>query len=101
LNTPGANQDFSIVLDLGGVTTNALHASSFNVIPYPQQAIRPMSCWWSGDFTKSVLQTVRIPLHEFVEHHYNWHLNNLSKIRLKFNQKASGLVAIDDIQISK
>jgi hypothetical protein len=100
-NTPGVNQDFNIVLELGGVTTNALHASSFNVLPYPQQAIRPVSCGWSGDFTKSVLQTVRIPLHEFTEHHFGWHLNNLSKIRLMFDQKASGLVAIDDIQIAK
>jgi hypothetical protein len=100
-NTPGVNQDFSVVLELGGVTTPALHASSFNVLPYPQQAIRPMSCFWSGDFTKSVLQTVRIPLHEFVEHHHNWHLHNLNKIRLKFDQKPSGLVAIDDIQIAK
>jgi hypothetical protein len=96
-NTPGANQDFSIVLELGGVITGALHASSFNALPYPEQ-VTP--CPWGGG-TKSVLQTVRIPLHEFVEHHHNWHLHNLSKIRLKFDQKPSGLVAIDDIQIAR
>ncbi len=95
-NTPGVNQDFSVALELGGVTTNELHASNFNKLPYPEQT---QVC--GGDDTKSVLQTVRIPLHEFVEHHHNWHLHNLSKIRLKFDQKASGLVAIDDIQIAK
>ncbi len=95
-NIPGVNQDFSVALELGGVTTNVLHASNFNKLPYPEQT---QVC--GGDDTKSVLQTVRIPLHEFVEHHHNWHLHNLSKIRLKFDQKASGLVAIDDIQIAK
>jgi Chlorophyllase enzyme len=96
-NTPGVNQDFSVVLELGGVTTGALHASSFNALPYPEQ-VTP--CPWGGG-TKSVLQTVRIPLHEFVEHHHNWHLHNLSKIRLKFDQKPSGFVAVDDIQIAR
>jgi len=101
-NTPGASQDFSIVLELGGVVTNELQASLYVSLPYPQQAIRPAACApWTGDFTKSVLQTVRIPLHEFVEHHPTWHLDNLSKIRLKFDRKASGLVAIDDIQIAE
>ncbi|HET8926178.1 MAG TPA: hypothetical protein VFN26_24555 [Candidatus Acidoferrum sp.] len=97
-NTPGVNQDFSIVLELGpGVVTNPLHASAFNVLPYP---VATTPCPWGGG-PKSVLQTVRIPLHEFVEHHHNWHLHNLSKIRLKFDQKPSGLVAIDDIQIAR
>ena len=101
-NTPGVSQDFGIVLELGGVVTNELHASSYAALPYPQQAIRPAICGpWNGDFTKSVLQTVRVPLHEFVEHHPSWHLDNLTKIRLKFDQKASGLVAIDDIQITE
>jgi hypothetical protein len=95
-NTPGVNQDFSVALELGGVITNELHASSFNPVPYPEQ-----TQYCTGDDTKSVLQTVRIPLHEFVEHHHNWHLHNLSKIHLKFDLKASGLVAIDDIQIAK
>jgi hypothetical protein len=96
-NTPGVNQDFSVVLDLGGTMTNELHASGFNPLPYPEQT----NACWAGDDTKSVLQTVRIPLHEFVEHHPGWHLHDLTKIHLKFNQKPSGLVAIDDIQIAK
>jgi hypothetical protein len=96
-NTPGVNQDFSVALDLGGTMTNELHVSSFNPLPYPEQT---KACWF-GDDTKSVLQTVRIPLHEFIEHHPGWHLHDLSKIHLKFDQKASGLVAIDDIQVAK
>ena len=96
-NTPGVNQDFSVALDLGGTMTNELHVSSFNPLPYPEQT---KACWF-GDDTKSVLQTVRIPLHEFIEHHPSWHLHDLSKIHLKFDQKASGLVAIDDIQVAK
>jgi len=96
-NTPGVNQDFSVVLDLGGTMTNELHAFSFNPLPYPEQT----HVCWAGDDTKSVLQTVRIPLHEFVEHHPGWHLHDLTKIHLKFDQKPSGLVAIDDIQIAK
>jgi hypothetical protein len=96
-NTPGVNQDFSVVLDLGGTMTNELHAFSFNPLPYPEQT----NACWAGDDTKSVLQTVRIPLHEFIEHHYGWHLHDLTKIHIKFNQKPSGLVAIDDIQIAK
>jgi hypothetical protein len=95
-NTPGVNQDFSVALELGGTMTNELHASSFNLLPYPEQT---KVC--GGDDTKSVLQTVRIPLHEFVEHHSSWHLHDLSKIHLKFDQKPTGLVAIDDIQIAK
>lgn len=97
-NTPGASQDFSVVLELGpGILTSPLHASSFNVLPYPEQ-VTP--CPWGGG-TKSVLQTVRIPLREFVEHHPGWHLHNLSKIHIKFDQKPTGLVAIDDIQIAR
>lgn len=97
-NTPGANQDFSIVLELGpGVLTGPLHASAFNALPYPEQT----NACWAGDDTKSVLQTVRIPLEEFVEHHPGWHLHNLSKIHIKFDQKLTGLVAIDDIQIAR
>lgn len=93
-NTPGMSQDFGIVLELGSVVTPELRASNFAALPYPQQT---SSC--GG--TKSVLQTVRFPLRDFVAHHPQWHLHDLTKIRLQFNQRVSGLVAIDDIQIAK
>jgi len=95
-NTPGASQDLGVVLELGNVTTNELRVSDFAALPYPAKTTR---CGW--DDTKSVLQTVRIPLRKFVRHHPWWKLHHLTRIRLKFDQKPTGLLAIDDIQVTK
>lgn len=97
LNTPGESQDLSFRLQLGSQLTPALHASSFDALPYPEPANHPMA----GDVTKTILKTVRIPLSRFLLENPNLDLQTLTQIQLMFDRQPSGLLAIDDLQLTR
>lgn len=97
LNTPEQSQDLSLRLQLGTQLTPALHASSFDALPYPEPANHPMK----GDVTKTILKTVRIPLSRFLAENPNLDLQALSQIQLMFDRQPSGLLAIDDLQLTQ
>jgi hypothetical protein len=100
LNPAGSNKDLTVQLELTATPspqqTHLLKVSNFDALPYPVATNRP-----SYSVTKSVMKTVRIPLRSFVVNKSDWHLSDISKIRIIFDQAATGLVVIDDIQLSK
>jgi hypothetical protein len=102
-NTPGAEQDLNIRLNLGMIQTYSwFNISNFDNLPYPVETIENYYCPGTN-ITKSVMKTVRIPLRSFITNHADWNLTDINKITLEVtpspNQK--GLVVIDDIQITK
>ena len=108
LNPAGANKDLSIQLELTSTPTpqptHTLKVSNFDTLPYPVQTnwTHPYYCGGvSQNVTKSMMKTVRIPLRSFVVNKSDWDLIGVSKIKIKFNRSATGLVVIDDIQLTK
>ncbi len=95
-NTPGVDQDFSIQLELGSTDSYTLKISNFDSLPYPEETLID-----SYNNTKTIMKTVRIPLHSFVDNHADWNLHNITKIQFKFDQETSGLLAIDEIQLTR
>ena len=89
LNTPGVNKDLSVQMSIGSVAGPEVRTSSYQPLPYPM--VTPGA-------TKSVMQTIRIPLRDLVNDPR--HLANISKIILKFNRHATGIVAMDELQFT-
>jgi len=87
-------KDFSISIVSKNGNSKDLKASDYGYIPYPDVFIRG-----KRDLTKSMLKTVRIPLADF----FNAKQKVLPPTRIvyKFNLDNSGLLAFDDIQITK
>ncbi|HOC43256.1 MAG TPA: hypothetical protein PKJ99_09635 [Thermoanaerobaculales bacterium] len=104
-NTAGVDQDLSIELQLGTTTAHSLKVSNFDSLPYPLKTVIYLGwCTTANknrDVTKSIPKTVRIPLRSFIVNRGDWQLSNVSRIRLKFDRPGTGLVVIDDIQLSK
>ncbi len=109
LNPAGASQDLSLQLQLGSQASHWLKVSNFDPLPSPVETHKqfPWNLAYLGctgqkrDVTKSVARTLRIPLRSFVVNRSDWPLKNVSKIRLKFNRLGSGLVVVDDVQLTK
>ena len=105
-NPKGADQDFTVQLLVNyfGLTypSNALPVSNYARLPYPDRAYQMDSEDNMGsDFTHTMLRTVRIPLADFVAGKPTLQLNQIKGIVFKFNQKPTGRVLIDNIQVSK
>jgi hypothetical protein len=97
LNPLGQAQDFFVRLQLGPASSHALRVANFNALPYPKVTSR-----FTSNVTKTVPQTVRMPLPAFlVNNTTSLDLRDLTKIEFLFNQTPSGLVAIDEIQLTK
>jgi hypothetical protein len=103
LNPVTDNKDLTVTLKLGTTNTHMLKVSNFDDLPYPLKTVIYIEdpCYQIYDITKSVMKTVRIPLQSFVVNRSDWDLTNISKIKLQFNKSASGLVVIDDFQLTK
>lgn len=96
LNPAGANKDLSLQLELGATIAHSLKVTNFDDLPYPVQ-----TAWYGQPATKSNMKTVRIPLRAFTVNQSSWNLTALTKIKLSFDQTATGRVVIDDIQLTK
>lgn len=100
LNPADANKDLSVQLDLTSTPapqpTHTLNVSNFDTLPYPVNTLRG-----STDVTKSVMKTVRIPLRSFTVNRSDWDLSDILKIKVKFDESPTGLVVIDDIQLTR
>ena len=100
LNPAGAGKDLSLQLQLGGTAAHLLKVSNFDDLPYPAETTRPFqNC--VGNVSKSVPKTVRIPLRSFIVNRSDWPLADISQIQIKFANSGTGLVVIDDVQLSK
>ncbi len=105
-NPKGVDQDFSVhlLVNYFGATqvSNALPVSNYARLPYPDRVYTYMNENEIGaDFSHTMLRTVRIPLADFVAGKPTLNLNQIKGIVFKFNQKPSGRVLIDNIQVSK
>lgn len=105
-NPKGAEQDFTVQLLVNylGVTypSNALQVSKYARLTYPDRAFQSGSeNDIGGDFSHTMLRTVRIPLADFVAGKPTLALNQIKGVVFKFNQKPTGRVLVDNIQVSK
>jgi hypothetical protein len=91
-NPVGREQDFTIEVG-DGVKVVALSASSINKIIYPDQFLTPRLL-----IARTVMQTCRIPLEQLQEQGLN--VKHLTEIKLVFNLVSSGVLYLDELQLS-
>ena len=91
-NPANAPQDFVIEL-VGGGVTRAVYVGQFDQVPPLYSHI------WHGK--RSILTTVRVPLHSFIMNNSGLTLNNVDTIRFKFYYPATGELYVDDVEFSR
>ena len=89
LNAPGTNKDLSIQLNFGTSAGPQVRISDYGTLHYPIV---------TSSGTKSVKQTIRIPWKDLFGETKPG--TNVTEIVLKFNRHNSGLVSIDEIQLT-
>jgi hypothetical protein len=99
LNSPTANQDFSVQLHFGGTAGPEVHVSSYALLRYPMVTGPRILSSGPVPNTKSIQRTVRIP---FADLRAAPRLTprDVTQIVFKFNQRTSGNIAIDEIQFT-
>lgn len=91
-NPVGREQDFTIEVG-DGVKVVSFSASSINKIIYPDQFFTPRLL-----ISRTVMQTFRIPLEQLQEQGLN--VKHLTEIILLFNLVPSGVLYLDELQLS-
>ena len=91
LNSPAQNRDFVVQLNFGSTPGPEVEVSDYQLLIYPLIT--------ASTGTKSVQQTVRIPVSRLTDAG-RFRLQDVSEIILKFNQSGKGNVAIDEIQFT-
>jgi len=95
-NNPASNQDFSVQLVFGGTVGPEVPVSNYAQLHYPA-----LTGLHGGSNTKkSILRTVRIPFAD-LRPDTKLRLRDVTEIVLRFNRKASGSIAIDEIQFTQ
>jgi hypothetical protein len=95
-NAAGQAQDLRLTLTDGGGKSRAIRISKFTTIPYPD--VRGVST-----FTKTALQTVRIPLRSYTIKCLNIDpvdIADVVSVAFEFVEKPTGEVEIDNVQFS-
>jgi dienelactone hydrolase len=92
-NSSGQPQDFEVGLEDANGNQAYVKVSDFAEIPWPYER--------ADGNTKSVLQTVRIPLCTFSNKNNDLKTESIAKILFRFNERATGLLAFDDVQFTK
>lgn len=96
-NDPSANQDFSVQLQFGGTAGPEVMVSSYALLRYPALT----GSWFGGrNSKKSILRTVRIPFAD-LRPDPRLRLRDVTEIVFRFNRRASGSIAIDEIQFTQ
>lgn len=95
-NNPAANQDFSVQLVFGGTAGPEVPVSTYAQLRYPATT----GPWFGINTKKSILRTVRIPFAD-LRPDTKLRLRDVTEIVLRFNRKASGSIAIDEIQFTQ
>lgn len=105
LNQAGQDKDLSIQLEVKASAysglTQALNVSSLAKLPYPVPTDLNLGKCRQKDVTKSVMKTIRIPLQRFITHVREAGLPNIVSIKFRFDQSFTGLMVMDDIQLSQ
>jgi len=90
LNPAGQPQTMSVTLsDTLGHVSPPVVASLFKPIPFTSDV---------GTYTKSILQTIRIPLRAFTANGSPLDLRQLAAVRLAFDQTPAGELIFDDVE---
>ena len=101
LNVPGKDQRFTVEVSDNSHTATLL-ISAWQAIPYPDDpSANKVKYWRTRGKTlepKMVMQTFRIPLGPLQIAHVD--LQHLREIKFLFNKNNSGIVYVDDIQLS-
>lgn len=104
-NTVDVDQNLSISVQLEnlfGVIVNSPPrlVSAYARLPYPDRVFQDGATTIDGDFTHNFLRTVRIPLSHLVSGTF-LPPSRIRGVTFRFNQRPSGRVLVDNIQISK
>lgn len=93
---PGEDQDFSLRLYSGAGWSGYVRLSEYGRIAYPDPFFTHPFPYPAGDFTKSAMATIRVPLSAFD----NVDPTNVSWVYAYFNVpgKSSGSVMIDSLE---
>jgi len=99
-NDPAANQDFDVQLMFGRTAGPEVSVSTYGLLHYPALT----GDWVVGtsrfNTKKSILRTFRIPFTD-LRPDPRLHLRDVTEIVFKFNRRASGSIAIDEIQFTQ
>ena len=95
LNDPSANQDFSVQLQFGGTPGPEVRVSTYAQLRYPALTLP----WRGLNTIKSILRTVRVPFAD-LRPEARLRPRDVTQIVLRFNRRASGSVALDEIQFT-
>lgn len=96
-NTANAAQDLYLALEDTTNTKRSIRVSKFGVVPAPHKRDK-------NQYTKSAMNTVRIPLHAYTikcAGLADVDLSNVLRIRFEFLAKPTGEIEIDSIQFTK
>ena len=95
-NTPGEDHDFSVRLFTGSGWSSYLKISDYGRIPYPTYFFTAPLFQPPGDFTKTAMSTVRLPLDAF----NNADLTDVQWVYIYFNRPGSesGSVILDSLE---
>lgn len=106
LNTEGEDQDFLIGLVTGaGVLPSVVHISDYGRIPYPDPFVFAIAGFCDngfvgpGDYTKTALTTIRIPLADFP----GADLGDVRQVVMLFSVEGheTGSIIVDNLEFSK
>jgi hypothetical protein len=95
-NPAGQPQDLRLTLTDGGGKSRAIRISKFTTIPYPE--VRGVA-----NYTKSAMQTVRIPLASYTIKCLNIDpvdLTDVVSVALQFDEKPTGEIEIDSVEFT-
>ncbi|MGB7202059.1 MAG: hypothetical protein WBD16_07300 [Pyrinomonadaceae bacterium] len=100
-NDPSANQDFNVQLVFGATAGPAVSVSNYALLRYPALT----GPWADGrgrnfNTKKSILRTVRIPFAD-LRPDPRLRVRDVTEIVFRFNRRASGSIAIDEIQFTE
>jgi hypothetical protein len=99
-NDPSANQDFNVQLVFGATAGPEVSVSNYALLRYPALT----GPWVGGgrrfNTKKSILRTVRIPFAD-LRPDPRLRVSDVTEVVFKFNRRASGSIAIDEIQFTE
>jgi hypothetical protein len=98
-NPVGQDQDFHVRLFTGNGWSNLVRVSAHGRVPYPTTFVTHPFPYAAGDFTKSALQTIRIPLDAFT----GADLSDVRNVYFYFTVAGhtQGAVLVDSLEFSR
>ncbi len=97
-NPAGIDKDLTVQLHFaGGATSAPVRVADHAHLPYPVQ----VTGTWLGDATKTVMTSARIPWASFAASGEGLPWASLTEIRFRLDRHPTGLVVVDEIQLTQ